>query len=71
MPNRADIHSVRSAAGRAGGLARWANVKREPTVQVRVFEADAKWLGQQPGTIAQAVRRLRGTLNCDKLSAER
>lgn len=51
-------HAALAAYGRAGGLARWANVKRELTVQVRVFEADAKWLGQQPGTIAQAVRRI-------------
>lgn len=58
MPNRADIHRVRSAAGRAGGIARWANVEREPTVQVRVFASDADRLKQQPGTVAQAVRRI-------------
>lgn len=59
MPNRANIHRVRSAAGRAGALSRWANVAREPTVQVRVFAADADWLRGWPGTIAEAVRALR------------
>lgn len=59
MPNRADIHRVRAAAGRAGAIARWANARREPTVQVRVFEADAEWLKVQDGTIAENVRRLR------------
>ena len=51
-------HAALAAYGRAGGLARWANVAREPTVLVRVFEADAAWLRTQPGTIAQAVRRI-------------
>ena len=51
-------HAALAAYGRAGGIARWANVDREPTVQVRVYEAEAKWLRQQPGTIAQAVRRV-------------
>ena len=55
-----DIHRVRSAAGRAGAKARWANVEREHTVQVRVYAADAEWLRAQGGTIAEAVRRLRG-----------
>lgn len=59
MPNRAAIHRVRSAAGRAGAKSRWANARREPTVQVRVFAADADWLKAQPGTVAQNVRRLR------------
>lgn len=58
MPNRGNLHRVRSAAGRAGGIARWANVEREPTVQVRVFALDADRLKAQPGTVAQAVRRL-------------
>ena len=59
MPSRADIHRVRSAAGRAGAQSRWANAYREPTVQVRVFVDDADWLKAQPGTIAQNVRNLR------------
>lgn len=58
MPSRANIHRVRSAAGRAGAISRWQGVEREPTVQVRVFETDADWLKAQPGTIAQNVRRL-------------
>lgn len=63
MPNRANLHRVRSEAGRAGGIARWANVEREPTVQVRVFAADADWLKSQPGTVAQAVRNIRNATN--------
>lgn len=59
MPNRANLHRVRSSAGRAGAKSRWQGVDREPTVQVRVFEADADWLRGQPGTIAQNVRNLR------------
>lgn len=59
MPNRADIHRVRSAAGRAGALSRWQGVEREPTVQVRVYADDAEWLKGQPGTVAQNVRKLR------------
>ena len=59
MPNRANLHRVRSAAGRAGAISRWQGVEREPTVQVRVYAADADWLKAQPGTIAQNVRRLR------------
>lgn len=59
MPNRADIHRVRSAAGRAGAKSRWTNARREPTVQVRVFAADADWLKSRDGTIAENVRRLR------------
>ena len=59
MRSRADIHRVRSAAGRAGANARWANARREPTVQVRVFADDADWLRGWPGTIAEAVRALR------------
>lgn len=55
----ADIHRVRSAAGRAGAISRWANAEREKTVQVRVFAADAEWLRGWPGTIADAVRALR------------
>ena len=58
MPNRSKLHRVRSEAGRAGGIARWANVEREPTVQVRVFASDADRLKRKPGTVAQAVRRL-------------
>jgi len=57
--NRANLHRVRSAAGRAGAKSRWANARREPTVQVRVFAADAEWLKSQNGTIAENVRRLR------------
>jgi len=57
--SKSNIHRVRSAAGRAGAEARWANARREPTVQVRVFAADAEWLRGQPGTVAQNVRRLR------------
>ena len=53
------IHRVRSAAGMAGAISRWTNVKREPTVQVRVYADDAEWLKAQPGTIAQNVRKLR------------
>ena len=59
MPNRANLHRVRSAAGRAGAQSRWATAEREPTVQVRVFAADADWLKRQPGTVAQAVRNIR------------
>jgi len=59
MPNHANLHRVRSAAGRAGAISRWANAEREPTVQVRVFAADAEWLRGWPGTIAEAVRMLR------------
>ena len=54
-----NLHRVRSAAGRAGAKARWANVEREATVQVRVYVADAEWLRAQEGTVAEAVRRLR------------
>lgn len=57
------IHRVRSAAGRAGGIARWANAEREPTVQVRVFADDAEWLKSQDGTVAQAVRNIRNATN--------
>lgn len=53
------IHRVRSAAGKAGAQSRWANARREQTVQVRVFAADADWLKAQAGTIAENVRRLR------------
>lgn len=66
MPNRADIHRVRSEAGLAGGIARWANVEREPTVQVRVFASDADWLRGWPGTIAEAVRALRERKSRDR-----
>lgn len=66
MPSRADIHRVRSAAGRAGAKSRWANALREPTVQVRVFAADADWLKAQKGTIAQNVRRLRAQQETEK-----
>jgi len=59
MRSHANIHRVRSAAGRAGAQSRWANAEREPTVQVRVFAADAEWLRGWPGTIAEAVRALR------------
>ena len=59
VPNRSDIHRVRSAAGMAGAKSRWANARREPTVQVRVFVADADWLKSQNGTIAENVRRRR------------
>lgn len=60
MRTSENLHRVRSAAGRAGAKARWANVEREPTVQVRVYADDAEWLRAQGGTIAEAVRRLRG-----------
>ena len=63
MPNRANIHRVRSAAGRAGALSRWQGESREPTVQVRVFVADADWLKAQPGTVAQVVRNIRNATN--------
>lgn len=56
---KSKLSRVRSAAGRAGAQSRWANARREPTVQVRVFEADADWLKAQPGTVAENVRRLR------------
>lgn len=75
MPKRASKrarHAALSAYGRAGGIARWANVEREPTVQVRVYESDAGWLKAQPGSTAQAVRRLMGLRDarkCDTLSA--
>lgn len=60
MPSNQDrLHRVRSAAGRAGALSRWQGESREPTVQVRVFKADADWLRGWPGTIAEAVRALR------------
>lgn len=59
MRSHANIHRVRAVAGRAGAAARWANARREPTVQVRVFAADADWLKAQAGTIAENVRRLR------------
>jgi hypothetical protein len=59
MRTSENLHRVRSAAGRAGAKSRWANAPREPTVQVRVFAADADWLKSQPGTIAQNVRKLR------------
>lgn len=59
MPNRSDIHRVRSAAGRAGAISRWQGESREPTVQVRVYQADADWLKEQSGTVAQNVRKLR------------
>ena len=60
MSEKSKLSRVRSAAGRAGAKARWANVEREPTVQVRVYAADAEWLRAQGGTIAETVRRLRG-----------
>ena len=60
MNKIAKLSRVRSAAGRAGAKARWANVEREPTVQVRVYTSDAEWLRAQGMTIAEAVRRLRG-----------
>jgi len=53
------LSRVRSAAGRAGAIARWANADRKPTVQVRVYADDADWLKEQPGTVAQNVRKLR------------
>ena len=63
MPNLVNLHRVRSAAGRAGANARWANARREPTVQVRVFVDDADWLKSQDGTVAQAVRNIRNATN--------
>lgn len=59
MPNRTNLHRVRSAAGRAGALSRWTNADREPTVQVRVYASDADWLKSRPGTVAENVRALR------------
>ena len=59
MPTKRHISKVRAEAGRRGGIARWANVAREKTVQVRVYDDDARWLRAQPGTVAEAVRRLR------------
>lgn len=58
MPNRDNLHRVRSAAGRAGAAARWQG-ERERTTMVRVYADDAAWLKSQPGTVAEAVRRLR------------
>ena len=58
MPNRANLHCVRSAAGRAGAISRWANVKREPTVQIRAYKADAEWLRRRAKTIPAAIRKL-------------
>ena len=60
MKTSAKLSRVRSAAGRAGAKARWANVEREHTVQVRVYQDDAEWLRTQGRTIAEAVRQLRG-----------
>jgi hypothetical protein len=54
----ADIHRVRSAAGRAGAISRWQGVDREPTVQVRVYADDADWLKARPGTVAENVRAI-------------
>ena len=55
---KSKLSRVRSAAGRAGAIARWADVEREPTVQVRVYEADAERLKARPGTVAENVRKL-------------
>lgn len=70
MPNRADIHRVRSAAGRAGAISRWQGVEREPTVQVRVYAADADWLKARPGTVAENVRAICAAINYESVEAE-
>jgi len=60
MPKHGKLSRVRSAAGRAGAAVRWQGVEREPTVQVRIYEADAAWLRSRgERTVAAAVRRLR------------
>jgi hypothetical protein len=56
--NNPNLSRVRAAAGKLGGVARWANVEREPTVKIRVFVSDAARLKALPGTSAQAVRAL-------------
>ena len=58
MTNR-KLHNVRSAAGKRGGVARWAGVEREPTVQVRAYKTDAEWLRRRAKTIPAAIRQLR------------
>lgn len=70
MPNRADIHRVRSAAGRAGAISRWQGVEREPTVQVRVYASDADWLKSQPGTVAENVRAICAAINYESVEVE-
>ena len=58
MPKRNNLHRVRSAAGRAGAVARWSAQDREQTCQIRVYKRDAEALKSMPGTVAQAVRAL-------------
>lgn len=43
MPSRANIHRVRSAAGRAGAESRWGDGPRA-TACVRLYPADAQEL---------------------------
>ena len=57
-PNPSTLSRVRAAAGRAGAVARWAGVEREPTVKVRVYASDAERIKAMPGTSAEAVRAL-------------
>jgi len=40
VPNRADIHHIRAAAGRAGAASRWGDGPRA-TECVRLYPADA------------------------------
>jgi len=58
MQNRPNLSRVRSAAGRAGGIARWQGVEREPTTLIRVYVSDAERIRAMPGTSAQALRSL-------------
>jgi len=59
IKRKGELSRIRAAAGKSGGIARWANVEREQTVQVRVYQSDAEWLKSQEGTVADAIRRLR------------
>ena len=56
--NRKQLSRVRSAAGKAGAVARWDGVERVQTVQVRVYAADAARLREMPGTTAEAIHAL-------------
>lgn len=56
--NRKQLSRIRSAAGKAGAVARWDGVERVQTVQVRVYAADAARIRQMPGTSADAIHAL-------------
>lgn len=58
MARASKLSRVRAAAGRAGAVARWAGVEREPTVKLRVYVSDAERIKALGGTAAQAVRTL-------------